>query len=186
MAGAWSLRHMLSWSKTTSLLHPGVPPPQPSRHLQAPELTVSPSLSFPRKPLFLTPIMVLPVRSVYAYEAQGADELSLQEGQMVELSAGPSGGQNYADGWWEGVCIVYLLVQGFLTAELCCVRREGFDARGKKGIFPSNYVRTCSKLGDFENNIDFHVFRWSWPRWPHFLHTPLPIIVCYSYMHVRT
>lgn len=57
------------------------------------------------------------VRGVYDYTPQGPDELAVKEGQLIELSAGPSGGQHYADGWWEGV-----------------------DASGKKGIFPSNYV----------------------------------------------
>lgn len=61
-----------------------------------------------------------PVRAIYTYDAQGADELSLHEGDAIELSAGPKGGQNYADGWWEG-----------------------FDTTGRKGIFPSNYVGCC-------------------------------------------
>lgn len=42
------------------------------------------------------------VRAIYDYEAQGAGELSLQEGQLIQLTDGPSGGRNYADGWWEG------------------------------------------------------------------------------------
>jgi len=58
------------------------------------------------------------VRALYDYEAQGADELALSEGQRIELSAGPAGGQNYGDGWWEG----------------------HNPSTGKKGIFPSNYV----------------------------------------------
>ncbi|CAL1712731.1 unnamed protein product [Somion occarium] len=57
------------------------------------------------------------VRGLYNYQAQGPDELSLREGERIELTGGPNGGQNYADGWWEGV-----------------------DASGNKGIFPSNYV----------------------------------------------
>ncbi|KAH0586539.1 hypothetical protein H2248_007764 [Termitomyces sp. 'cryptogamus'] len=57
------------------------------------------------------------VRAVYAYEAQGPDELSLADGQTVELTSGPSGGQNYGSGWWEGI-----------------------DSTGRRGIFPSNYV----------------------------------------------
>ncbi|KZP33431.1 hypothetical protein FIBSPDRAFT_810692 [Athelia psychrophila] len=57
------------------------------------------------------------VRGVYAYQAQGSDELAVSEGEMIELTDGPTGGQNYADGWWEGI-----------------------STRGKKGIFPSNYV----------------------------------------------
>ncbi|KAI0081551.1 hypothetical protein K474DRAFT_1681918 [Panus rudis PR-1116 ss-1] len=58
------------------------------------------------------------VRGLYDYRAQGSDELSIKEGELIELTGGPSGGQNYADGWWEGI-----------------------DSKGKKGIFPSNYVR---------------------------------------------
>ncbi|KAJ6525279.1 hypothetical protein DFH09DRAFT_1188777 [Mycena vulgaris] len=57
------------------------------------------------------------VRGVYAYEARGADELGLDEGELVELTSGPNGGQHYGDGWWEGI-----------------------NSTGQKGIFPSNYV----------------------------------------------
>lgn len=42
------------------------------------------------------------MRALYAYEARGADELGLDEGELVELSSGPEGGQHYGDGWWEG------------------------------------------------------------------------------------
>jgi len=42
------------------------------------------------------------VRAIYPYEAHGPDELSLKEGERVELTSGPSGGQAYGDGWWEG------------------------------------------------------------------------------------
>ncbi|KAF9005437.1 hypothetical protein BDQ17DRAFT_1389780 [Cyathus striatus] len=58
------------------------------------------------------------VRALYNYEAGGNDEISLKEGDILELSSGPSGGTNFGDGWWEG-----------------------FDAHGRKGIFPSNYVK---------------------------------------------
>lgn len=44
----------------------------------------------------------LAVRAIYDYEAQGGGELSLQEGQLIQLTDGASGGRNYADGWWEG------------------------------------------------------------------------------------
>jgi len=57
------------------------------------------------------------VRGIYDYSAQGSDELGISEGEMIELSGGPTGGQNYGDGWWEGI-----------------------NSNGKKGIFPSNYV----------------------------------------------
>ncbi|KIJ62735.1 hypothetical protein HYDPIDRAFT_157678 [Hydnomerulius pinastri MD-312] len=57
------------------------------------------------------------VRVLYEYHAQGPDELSITEGEMLELSSGSNGGQNYAEGWWEG-----------------------YSNDGKKGIFPSNYV----------------------------------------------
>lgn len=42
------------------------------------------------------------VRGLYDYQAQGSDELGITEGELIELSGGPNGGQNYADGWWEG------------------------------------------------------------------------------------
>ncbi|KAL0961378.1 hypothetical protein HGRIS_006332 [Hohenbuehelia grisea] len=58
------------------------------------------------------------VRALYDYQATGPDEISLKEGEMVDLTSGPSGGQNYGDGWWEGM-----------------------SAKGHKGIFPSNYVQ---------------------------------------------
>jgi len=57
------------------------------------------------------------VRGLYDYRSQGPDELDVSEGARIELTSGPSGGQNYAEGWWEGI-----------------------DALGRKGIFPSNYV----------------------------------------------
>ncbi|KAF5369126.1 hypothetical protein D9615_010422 [Tricholomella constricta] len=57
------------------------------------------------------------VRAIYPYEAQGQDELGLSEGQTIQLTGGPSGGQHYGNGWWEGL-----------------------DSKGRKGIFPSNYV----------------------------------------------
>ncbi|KAH7926483.1 hypothetical protein BV22DRAFT_1104300 [Leucogyrophana mollusca] len=58
------------------------------------------------------------VRVLYDYQAQGPDELTIQESELLELSPGVNGGQNFAEGWWEG-----------------------FSADGRKGIFPSNYVR---------------------------------------------
>ncbi|THV03882.1 hypothetical protein K435DRAFT_827005 [Dendrothele bispora CBS 962.96] len=57
------------------------------------------------------------VRALYHYESRGSDELDLKEGELIELSSGPSGGQNYGEGWWEG-----------------------YGSKGRKGIFPSNYV----------------------------------------------
>jgi hypothetical protein len=39
---------------------------------------------------------------MYDYQAQGPDELSITEGETLELSSGLNGGQNYAEGWWEG------------------------------------------------------------------------------------
>ncbi|KAF8558331.1 hypothetical protein OG21DRAFT_1475027 [Imleria badia] len=63
------------------------------------------------------------VRVIYDYEAQGPDELSIKEGETLELSSGPYGGQNRADGWWEG-----------------------YSNDGTKGIFPSNYHRLLRLL----------------------------------------
>ncbi|KAJ3850213.1 hypothetical protein EV368DRAFT_75273 [Lentinula lateritia] len=57
------------------------------------------------------------VKAIYAYEARGSDELGLKDGELIELSSGPSGGQYYGEGWWEGI-----------------------DSLGQKGIFPSNYI----------------------------------------------
>lgn len=58
------------------------------------------------------------VCGLYDYQSQGPDELDVSEGARIELTSGASGGRNYADGWWEGI-----------------------DALGRKGIFPSNYVK---------------------------------------------
>ncbi|KAJ7245019.1 hypothetical protein B0H12DRAFT_1128298 [Mycena haematopus] len=57
------------------------------------------------------------VRGIYAYESRGSDELGLDQGELIELTSGPNGGQHYGDGWWEGI-----------------------NSTGQKGIFPSNYV----------------------------------------------
>lgn len=58
------------------------------------------------------------VTAVYAYSAQGDDEIGFADGESITLTPGPNGGKNYADGWWEGT-----------------------NARGETGIFPSNYVQ---------------------------------------------
>lgn len=42
------------------------------------------------------------MRGVYAYKAQGPDEIDVEEGKLIQLTDGPTGGRNYADGWWEG------------------------------------------------------------------------------------
>lgn len=47
--------------------------------------------------------IITSVRAIYAYEAQGPDELGLIEGQTIELTSGSSGGQNSGTGWWEGM-----------------------------------------------------------------------------------
>ncbi|CDO68266.1 hypothetical protein BN946_scf184842.g29 [Trametes cinnabarina] len=57
------------------------------------------------------------VRGLYSYKASGPDEIDVEVGKLIRLTDGPTGGRNYADGWWEGV-----------------------DENGKTGIFPSNYV----------------------------------------------
>ncbi|KAF8895149.1 hypothetical protein BD779DRAFT_1797047 [Infundibulicybe gibba] len=76
---------------------------------------------YPRRQQRLT-INIL-VRALYDYKARGTDELGLVEGEIVELTEGPAGGQNYAEGWWEGV-----------------------NSKGRKGIFPSNYVGSSFTL----------------------------------------
>lgn len=45
------------------------------------------------------------VRALYDYEAQGPDELDIKSGEIIELTEGPTGGRNYAEGWWEGMSI---------------------------------------------------------------------------------
>lgn len=58
-------------------------------------------------PIFLTVIQST-VRALYDYRAQGPEELTIKEGDLVELSAGADGGQNFSDGWWEGMEWSYL------------------------------------------------------------------------------
>lgn len=77
------------------------------------------------------------MRAVYPYTAQGADELGLQEGEMIELTGGPTGGRNFGDGWWEGerdLSFVASTVAPITSIE------PGINSKGGKGIFPSNYV----------------------------------------------
>ena len=52
--------------------------------------------------IFIFVHAVILVRGLYDYQSQGSDELGISEGEIVELSGGLNGGQNYADGWWEG------------------------------------------------------------------------------------
>ena len=47
-------------------------------------------------------LIVVGVRGLYDYASQGPDELGIREGELIELSAGPKGGKDYGDGWWEG------------------------------------------------------------------------------------
>ncbi|KAJ3009402.1 hypothetical protein NUW54_g2793 [Trametes sanguinea] len=41
------------------------------------------------------------VRGLYLYKASGPDEIDVEEGKLIRLTDGPTGGRNYADGWWE-------------------------------------------------------------------------------------
>ena len=77
------------------------------------------------------------VRAIYPYDAQGDDEISFKEGEVIELTSGPTGGQHYGDGWWEGQCLFAL--SSFIVAD--AYRIIGFTSNGRKGIFPGNYVR---------------------------------------------
>jgi len=59
------------------------------------------------------------VKVIYDYDAQGEDELSLKEGERLELSVR---GKSLGDGqWWEG-----------------------YNNHGRIGLFPSNYVEEIS------------------------------------------
>ena len=57
----------------------------------------------------------LTVRGVYDYQATGEDEIDVKEGRTIQLTAGPRGGQNYGDGWWEGRC--FRCVQHLLASK---------------------------------------------------------------------
>ena len=62
----------------------------------------------------------------------------MQDGALVELSAGSNGGQNYADGWWEGKeALARVGRERRHDSNMC---DSGVGEAGKQGIFPSNYV----------------------------------------------
>lgn len=54
------------------------------------------------KPVGSQLLISLEVRGLYDYHSQGPDELDVSEGARIELTSGTSGGQDYAEGWWEG------------------------------------------------------------------------------------
>ena len=58
------------------------------------------------------------VRGVYPFKASRSGEISVEVGELIELTDGETGGRKWGDGWAEGV-----------------------DRHGKKGIFPVTYVR---------------------------------------------
>jgi formin-binding protein 1 len=73
---------------------------------------------------------------LYDYQSQGPDELDVSEGARIELTSGPSGGRNYAEGWWEGELQRVPIPSYSILISIF----SGIDALGRKGIFPSNYV----------------------------------------------
>lgn len=83
---------------------------------------------------FASSIFTLPlVRAIYSYLAQGPDELSLQEGDIIELLSG----QTAEDGWWEGNKLFFSIdLNGLLKLRTFI----GYNSQGQKGIFPNNYV----------------------------------------------
>ena len=92
------------------------------------------------------------VRGIYAYKAQGPDEIDVDDGGLIQLTEGPNGGRRYGEGWWEGA---YLGSGAEAPCNCCCPSRcpglmglliaiSGIDASGKQGIFPSNYVSARS------------------------------------------
>ena len=44
----------------------------------------------------------LAVIGIYDYHPAGEDEIGVKVGEKIELTTGPRGGQDCADGWWEG------------------------------------------------------------------------------------
>ena len=74
------------------------------------------------------------VRAIYSYLAQGPDELSLQEGDIIELLNGPTA----EDGWWEGNCCLNIDLNASWISTI------GSNSRGQRGIFPNNYVTNHS------------------------------------------
>jgi hypothetical protein len=49
----------------------------------------------------MAPIRSISVRAIYPYASQGSDDLSLQEGKVLEPASGLNGGKNFLEGWWE-------------------------------------------------------------------------------------
>lgn len=66
-----------------------------------------------------------PVRGVYDYEAGGDDELSIRDGEVLQLTTGPNGGQNYGDGWWEGEILLTPYSQPLILLRYQCPGEEG-------------------------------------------------------------
>ena len=64
------------------------------------------------------------MRGIYEYQPQGPDELAVKEGELIELSPGSSGGQNYADGWWEGQ---FINIGPVHLRELTLLARSGLE-----------------------------------------------------------
>ncbi|KAH7870924.1 uncharacterized protein C8R40DRAFT_1240138 [Lentinula edodes] len=74
------------------------------------------------------------VKAIYAYEARGSDELGLKDGELIELSSGPSGGQYYGEGWWEGEFPANACFPRALARSLSIGSRYRFV--GTKGYIP--------------------------------------------------
>jgi hypothetical protein len=73
------------------------------------------------------------VRAIYSYGAQGDDELSFKEGELIELTSGPTGGQGYGDGWWEGT--------GIFFCRFLCLTYHRFHLKRREGDIPQQLRR---------------------------------------------
>ena len=79
----------------------------------------------------------------------------MQEGGLIELTSGPNGGMNYADGWWEGASVhSYNRGKRYEHATRVYV---GVDTNGRKGIFPSNYVGAVFVCANAELKVCFRL-----------------------------
>lgn len=56
----------------------------------------------------------------------------MHEGELIQLTSGPTGGRNYANGWWEGKYGMRNLRRSAGKDLMDALITAGLDANGKK------------------------------------------------------
>ena len=84
------------------------------------------------------------VRAIYLYDAQGDDEISFTEGELIKLTSGPTGGQHYGDGWWEGkyICSLFVVAVNVCRYRIFIKRQEGNISKQLCKVFLDRLVDT--------------------------------------------